>query len=114
MKKQRIVIGNWKMNPSTIGEAKRMFMSIRTRLAKASPVTVVIAPPAPYLAELRKLSMGKRILLGAQNVHAEKAGPYTGDVSASMLRSVGAAYIIVGHSERRAIGETDADVNEKV
>jgi triosephosphate isomerase len=107
----RIVIANWKLNPATLSEAKRLYTRI-LKIKKPSAVTVVVCPPYPYLSELRAL--GKKIALGAQNVFWEENGAHTGEVSGSMLTSAGARFVIVGHSERRAAGETDEMVNKKL
>lgn len=111
---KKLVIANWKMNPGAIGDAKKLFLDTRTASSRLAHVETVVAPPFPFLAELRKLSSGKRTLLGAQNVHFEKSGAYTGEVSAPMLLSLGVSHVIVGHSERREMGETDESVNKKI
>jgi triosephosphate isomerase len=106
-----LVMGNWKMNPGTIGKAKQLFLAIRTGLGrKKRNVDIAIAPPFPYLAELQRLSSSGRITLGAQDVFFAPAGAHTGEVSLSMLRSVGVSSVIVGHSERRAQGESDHEL----
>ncbi len=113
--KKPLVVGNWKMNPATIGDAKKTFIEIRTGITRVkNDVEVVIAAPFPYLPELQKLAPSKRVLLAAQDVYFEPAGAFTGEVSLSMLKSVGVTHVIVGHSERRAMGETDAHVAAKV
>lgn len=99
------MIANWKMNPATIVEA--------IRLARASDAkNVVIAPPFLFLALVRDTA--RRAALGAQDVFWEGSGAHTGEVSTPMLRALGVRFVIVGHSERRALGETDAMVNKKV
>jgi triosephosphate isomerase len=76
---------------------------------------VVLAPPFPYLEAVARTRSGKTsYLLGAQDVHWEKLGAYTGEVSLPMLKSFGVEYVVVGHSERRAEGETDEVINKKV
>ena len=105
-----LIIGNWKMNPATVDKAKRLFIDIRTAVKSNKTAEIVIAPPFPYLADANKLSPSGRIGIGAQDVFFEANGAYTGEVSLSMLRSVGVQYVIIGHSERRALGETDEDI----
>lgn len=115
-KKQRelFIAGNWKMNPQTIGNARKLFLDIRERLGKhSSAVQVIIAPPYPFISELSKLSPAGRIILGAQDVFFEASGAYTGEVSLPMIKSAGAQIIIIGHSERRSRGETDTDIQKK-
>lgn len=108
-----LIIGNWKMNPDTVGAAKKLFIDIRKGLGRHKPqAEIVIAAPFPFLSELERLSPSQRILLGAQDIHHEKGGAYTGEVSLSMLQSVGVSHIIIGHSERRAAGETDHEIYE--
>ena len=113
-KEKPIVIANWKMNPPTIGEAKKLFLEIRKVAIKYRDVVTIIAAPFPYLEELDELTTAKHTHLASQNVHFEKGGTYTGEVSASMLRSIGVTHVIVGHSERRAIGETDEEIHQKI
>ena len=102
------------MNPKTLAEAKRLFLGVKKAAENLRGVLVVVCPPTVFIAELRKLYTGKRVLFGAQDVHSEKSGAHTGAVSAAMLRSVGATYAIIGHSERRAAGETNKNVQKKV
>jgi triosephosphate isomerase len=109
-----LVIGNWKLNPSTIAEAKALFVAIRKKLKPDAPVTVVVAPPFPFIADLARLSPSGRVVVAAQDVFSEDSGAFTGEVSANMLASQGVTQVIIGHSERRAMGETDAQVAAKV
>jgi triosephosphate isomerase len=112
----KLVIGNWKMNPETLPQAVRLFSAIiKTPVPKG--VEVVACPPFPYLLELALIAKKKKtkVALGAQDVFWEEKGTYTGEVSPSMLKSVGVRYVIVGHSERRRhAGETDEMVNKKL
>jgi len=93
-------------------------LSVRDRLSEpgfAAGVDVMICPPAPFLALLARESAGGRLLVGGQDCHALPSGAHTGDVSAEMLKDVGASAVIVGHSERRAEhAERDIDVRRKV
>lgn len=112
--KQPLVIGNWKMNPATAGEAKQIFMGIKKAAKRSAATVVVVTPPAIFIPELARLSLGSNVLLGMQNTNPNPVGPHTGDVSLAMAMPYGVKYCIVGHSERRAMGETDAQVAEKV
>ena len=110
-----VVIGNWKMNPKTIGEARKLFLAVRKGLGRSKDVTdIVVAPPFPFISELEKLAPSKRIELGAQDIFYESHGAFTGEVSLPMLKSVGVTYAIIGHSERRALGETDTEIAKDV
>lgn len=108
---KKIIIGNWKMNPTSLKEAESLFKDI-AKLSKNYKGDVAICPPFPFINNLRKLS--KKVLVGAQNVHLEVEGAYTGEVSSKMLRSVGATFCVVGHSERRAMGETNEMISKKM
>lgn len=113
MSHKKLIIGNWKMYPSSVRVAKTEFVSIKKAVQSYKNVEAVIATPAVYLYELSKYS-GAGLSLAGQNVSAEKEGAYTGEVSASMLGGAKVKYCIVGHSERRALGETDAFINKKI
>lgn len=108
------IIANWKMNPSTIGDAKKLFLSVKDVASRLRNVNVVIAPPTPFIGELRHLYTGRQLEFGVQNIYFEARGSYTGETSAEMAKSAGAKYAIIGHSERRAMGETNEDVNKKI
>ena len=112
MSSRNTVAGNWKMNTS-LEEAKALLANLGD--AEWNPdTTVIVAPPAPYLAVLAERA-SDHIGIAAQNCHAQDSGAYTGEWSASMLASAGVKYCILGHSERRAqFGETDALIAEKV
>lgn len=112
--KKKLLAFNWKMNPKSIGEAKALFVGVKKIHKKAQHSVALVCPPYPYIAELRKLSTQEGLSLGAQDVFEEKEGAHTGEVSLSMLKSMGVAHVIVGHSERRASGEDDAMVNKKL
>lgn len=109
-----LVIGNWKMNPISLAETKQIITSLKTLLKKNQDVSVVVAPPVVYLREVKKILGKSALALGAQNVHASPMGAQTGEHSIPMLTEVGVGTVIVGHSERRALGETDAQIGEKV
>ncbi|MFH0806476.1 MAG: triose-phosphate isomerase [Candidatus Brennerbacteria bacterium] len=102
---KKLVVANWKLNPKTEKEAVRLALA-------EDKLNVVIAPPFPFLSAVGKVL--KRAKLGAQDAFYEAEGAFTGAVSPSMLRSLGVRYVIVGHSERRADGESDATVAKKV
>lgn len=110
-----LVIGNWKMNPQSPSLAVRLGKELKKKLARTAGVEIVVAPPHVYLAGLDAVRNGsKTFSLGAQNVHHEKLGAHTGEVSLSMLKGLGVTHVILGHSERRAEGETDDEVNAKL
>ncbi|MGI6200275.1 MAG: triose-phosphate isomerase [Christensenellales bacterium] len=108
-----IIAGNWKMN-KTIDEAKDLVKAL-IPLVKDAACDVVVCPTATNLAAVAELVKGTNIGLGAQNLHFEPKGAFTGELSAEMLLSVGCQYVIIGHSERRQyFAETDETVNKKV
>lgn len=111
----RLVVGNWKMNPQTVAMAIKLARDVRKRLTHVDGVEVVLAPPAVYLQAVKGVQNGARpFKLGAQNVHPEKLGAHTGEMSIAMFKSLGVGHIILGHSERRVDGETDDMINRKL
>ena len=115
MKRYRnLVVANWKMNPESIEEAKRIFGSIKKNAEKLKNIDVVICPPFVFLENLAKDKRPKNLYLGVQDIFHQTKGAFTGEVSAEMVRNTGAQYVIVGHSERRAEGETNEIVNRKI
>jgi triosephosphate isomerase len=112
-KQQKIIAGNWKMNPNSVEEVKRIFNSVKAKTMKAKNIFTIVCPPFPYIAQCKKLFAGDYMAVGAQDVYYEYSGSFTGEVSAEMIASVGATYVIIGHSERRKMGETDDIVAQK-
>jgi len=109
-----IVAGNWKMN-NTVAEALALVTEIKRRAVEVKGVDIVLCPPFTALQSVSNAVSGTAIGLGAQNMHWEKSGAFTGEVSAAMLRELYCHYVIIGHSERRALfGETDEAVNRKI
>lgn len=110
---KKVVAGNWKMNLNH-KEALLLFDTLINESA-AADVDMIIAPPALYLAEFSsRLANNSKLKLAAQNVHFMPSGAYTGEISASMLASIGLEYCIIGHSERRQFfGETNEGVGKK-
>jgi len=108
-----LVIGNWKMNPATKVEAKTLYQAVKKTVSKQTGVQVVVAPPFPFLGECGGVRPA-HLALGAQTLSSADGGAFTGEVSARQLESYDVTYVIIGHSERRAMGETDADVLAKV
>ena len=130
-RRRPIIAGNWKLNPATLAEATTLLKLISAnfvnhdRAATTSThsqsqhihdgVDVVIFPPFPYLLHAIQLLEGTGIKVGAQNVAIQTKGAFTGEVSASMLASLGCEYVMLGHSERRILfKETDDDINTKL
>lgn len=114
--KKKIIIGNWKMHPTSVREAEQLAINIREQLPTNNAI-VVIAPPFPFLPSLAALFPAKRgaFALGAQDAFWENAGAYTGAVSPLMLKKLGVRYVLLGHSERRQYqAETNAMVNKKI
>ena len=111
--RKKIVAGNWKMN-MTVAEAGALVSGLKLELANFREVEVVVCPPFTALESVSKSLQGTNMDLGAQNMHWEKSGAYTGEVSPEMLRELFCHYVILGHSERRTyFGETDEIVNRK-
>lgn len=110
-----LIVGNWKMNPATLGKARKLFLDTRKAIGQKKLVSIIaIAPPFPFLSEMERLSPSQRIGLSAQDVFFESIGAHTGEVSLPMLKSVGVTSVIIGHSERRAAGETDEEIYKDV
>jgi len=110
---RKIIIANWKMNPSSLAEALRL---VRRIIGQKLPsdVELIIAPPFVFLESVKK-SLNREIRLAAQNISWGERGAYTGEISGIMLKNIGCDYVIVGHSERRyKIGETDEMINLKL
>jgi triosephosphate isomerase len=109
---RKLIAGNWKMNGGLVANEALIKAVLGGLSAPACNVAVCV--PSPYLAQLQALLSGTAIYLGAQDVSAQAAGAFTGEISASMLSDFGVRYVIVGHSERRQHhGETDAGVADK-
>ncbi|NOY35420.1 MAG: triose-phosphate isomerase [bacterium] len=114
---RKIIIANWKMNPQSLEEAKSIFNGTKRAAAKLKKTLTVVCPPFVYLSTLgSSISKGKlSFQAGAQDLFWKEKGSYTGEISAEMLKSVGAKYVIVGHSERREyFGESNDIVNKKI
>jgi triosephosphate isomerase len=106
--------GNWKMHGAR-GEAVALARGVAERVGNEHGREVLVAPPFTALEPVAQAIAGTRIRLGAQNVHWEPCGAYTGEVSVAMLREAGCSHVIVGHSERRQLfGETNETVNRRV
>lgn len=108
-----IIAGNWKMH-KTIEEAEGFVRGIVEQLPSESEIDAVICAPSISLEKLVALSKGSPLKIGAQNMHFEEQGAFTGEVSPGMLAAIDVAYVIIGHSERREyFNETDETVNQK-
>ena len=109
-----LIVANWKMNPKTFKEAKKLFDETKRLTGLLKGVSVVVCPPAVFLRDVAAGRRKGRVSFGAQNVHFEAQGSYTGEISVAQVKDVKATYAIIGHAERRAIGETNDEVRKKV
>jgi len=108
-----LIAANWKMNKDT-KEAATFIKQFKV-LIKNNNNEILICPPFTLLHEINKLIKNSNINLGAQNMHSEQDGAFTGEISPSMVKDAGCEYVILGHSERRQLfKETDNQVNEKI
>ena len=107
-----VIVANWKAYVEDLGKAKKLF-ALSKKLARQSGCSIVLAPPAPLLGAL---ALGNRssIAFAAQDVSATTGGGFTGEVTAQAYSATGATYALIGHSERRAAGDTDLVVSEKL
>ncbi len=111
--RRRIIAGNWKMN-KTIPEAVELAKGVVAK-SKGAEAEVVVCPTYVCLSAVAEVLKGSNVALGAQDVHWEPSGAFTGKVSVDMLKSAGVQYVIIGHSEQRQyFGETNETVNKKV
>ncbi len=112
--RKAIIAGNWKMN-KTRPEAKELLEAIKPLVANAEgKVEVIACVPFTNLETAVAATAGSNVKVGAENVHFEKSGAFTGEISADMLVEVGVEYVVIGHSERRQyFGETDETVNKR-
>ena len=112
--RKKVIAGNWKMNKD-LNEPQDLVSKIINGLGNDTKCDVIVCPPFTSLNEVSSLIKTTPVKLGAQNLHTEDSGAFTGEISASMLKSVGCEYVIIGHSERRNIfGEQDEVINKKI
>lgn len=110
---KKLIIGNWKLYVKSVDEGKKVLKAIEKRLPRGLKSEVVVCPPTALAVALRREYKGSRIAIGAQDIFWEKDGAHTGAVSPVHIASAGIKYTLVGHSERRALGETDEEVAKK-
>lgn len=109
------IVANWKLNPASLSDAKTLLSGTKEVAKKAKGVTAIVCPPSLFISPLRELyRKSTTFFIGAQNMYAEDTGAFTGEISIPMLKSVSVNHVIIGHSERRGMGETDEDVAKKV
>jgi triosephosphate isomerase len=113
--RRKVIAGNWKMHKD-LNESQNLISKLINELRKENVnCDIIICPPFTSLSEAAGLVKNTKVKLGAQNMHYEDKGAFTGEVSAAMLKSVGCEYVILGHSERRAIfSESDEMINKKI
>lgn len=112
-KAKKLVVGNWKMNPISLEEAKKIVAGVKKGIKSVKRTEIVVCPPYLYVSPLSS-TIKDGLYLGVQNINNNTTGPFTGEVSHVQLSQFNVRYVIVGHSERRKMGETDEDINKKV
>ena len=111
--RKTVIAGNWKMN-KTPSQTKEFMAQLKTMLPKGRWCDIALCVPAVCIPAAVRAMRETRVGIGAENCNANPSGAYTGEIATNMLVDAGCKYVIIGHSERRAMGETDADVNAKV
>ena len=111
--RKTVIAGNWKMN-KTPSETKEFMTQLKAIMPKGRWCDVALCVPAVCIPAAVRAVRETRVGIGAENCNANASGAYTGEIATNMLVDAGCKYVIIGHSERRAMGETDADVNAKV
>jgi len=114
MPSRKLVVGNWKLHPATVEDAKRIAKKTRAVASKLEHTDVVACPPFPFIYTCATRKPAASFHMGAQSVSPDESGAHTGEVSAAMLASMGVKYVIVGHSEQRAAGDTDEMVSKRI
>jgi triosephosphate isomerase len=109
-----LIIANWKMNPVKPTDAKKIFTGIQKGVRGIQGVDVVVCPPSIFIPELSKIPRTKNVTLGVQDLFYEESGARTGQTSPAMARAYKVTWAILGHSERRELGETNDLVARKV
>ena len=110
--RKTLIAGNWKMN-KTPSETKEFMSTLRAMLPKGRWCDIALCVPAVCIPTAVRVMRESRVGIGAENCNANASGAYTGEISTAMLVDAGCKYVIIGHSERREMGETDAEVNAK-
>ena len=111
----KMIVANWKMNPVSVEEAREIMTEVKRKSKSFGNIRLVICPPFVYLNEVSKIvSHSRRLLLGAQDVFIGQGISHTGEVGTKLLKATGVKYVLVGHSERRAILDNDEVVKEKM
>ena len=112
--RKKIVAGNWKMN-KTGAQAVEFARALKAKIENISKTEIIICPPYTALTALSEILKGTRAGIGAQNVHWEPSGAFTGEISVEMLEDAGCSHVLIGHSERRQFfGETNKTVNQRI
>ena len=114
MSRKVIVAGNWKMNKNA-AEGRALVEALKNGIAGLEAAEIVVCPPFTTIGSVFEAAAGSAIGVGAQNIHWEASGAFTGEISADMLKTSGVQYVIIGHSERRQyFGETNETVNKRL
>jgi len=111
---KRLIIGNWKMNPSSFVAAKVIARKTRAVSVRLNNTDIVVCPPFPFISACSFRKSPALFHIGAQSVSEQESGPHTGEVGAIMLKSLGVEYVITGHSEERESGVTNERVSRKI
>ncbi|HLR40916.1 MAG TPA: triose-phosphate isomerase [Virgibacillus sp.] len=111
--RKNVIAGNWKMN-KTLSEANQFVEEAASKVPNNDKVDAIVCAPFPFLASLVEKAKESSVKIGAQNMHFEDSGAFTGEVSPVMLKDIGVSHVVIGHSERRELfAETDEIVNKK-